>query len=95
VEAGFEHGGLTIPVLRAHVTDRDALRPVDVGAHMLRAIYARHQKDWQWRASIERLSGGRALREAVEREGGVEALLPGGRPTASWDAVAERVPLYR
>ena len=84
VEAGFEHAGGPIPFLRVRVTDRDAVRPVEVAAHMLRAIYARHQKDWQWRASIERLSGSRALREAVEREGGVEALMQ------RWNADTER-----
>ena len=77
VDAGFEYGGQTIPVLRARVTDRDALRPVDVGAQMLRAIYARHQKDWRWSPDrIDRLSGSDALRGAVEREGGIEQLLP-------------------
>jgi uncharacterized protein YbbC (DUF1343 family) len=84
VEAGFEYGGQAIPFLRLHVTDRDAVRPVEVAAHMLRAIYVRHAADWQWRGSIERLSGSRALREAVERDGGVEALM------ARWNADTER-----
>jgi uncharacterized protein YbbC (DUF1343 family) len=75
VEAGFEYGGQTIPVLRARVTDRDALRPVEVGAQMLRAIYTRHQQDWRWFPErIDRLAGSDALRRAVEREGGIEAL---------------------
>lgn len=77
VAAGFEYAGQTIPVLRARVTDRNAIRPVEVAAHMLRAIYARHRKDWQWStARIDRLAGSDALRRAVEREGGVEELLP-------------------
>jgi uncharacterized protein YbbC (DUF1343 family) len=64
---GFKFGGETIPMIKIIVTDRDRIRPVDVGAHMLRAIYARHQKDWKWREQwIERLTGSRALRAAVE-----------------------------
>ena len=66
VEAGQKHGGLTIPVLRVHVTDRDAVEAVPVGSHMLRAIRKRHPTDWQWRASIERLGGTAELRAAVD-----------------------------
>ena len=83
VEQGFEHGGQTIPVLRLHVTDRERVRPVEVAATMLRTIYQRHQADWQWRGSIDRLSGSRALREAVE-QGTVDALM------ARWNAETER-----
>jgi uncharacterized protein YbbC (DUF1343 family) len=66
VEAGQKHGGLTIPVLRAHVTDRDAVEAVTVGIQMLRAIRKRHPAEWQWRSSIERLAGTAELRAAVE-----------------------------
>ena len=77
VEAGYEFGGQTIPMIRATVTDRDAVVPVNVGAHMLRAIYERHKVKWEWRkGSIDRLSGSARLREAVEQDGGIEALLP-------------------
>lgn len=77
VEAGYEFGGQTIPMIRVTVTNRDAVVPVDVGAHMLRAIYERHKDAWQWRPrSIDRLSGSARLREAVEKDGGIEALLP-------------------
>jgi len=66
---------MTIPMIRITVTDRDSVRPADVGAHMLRAIYARHVREWRWReAGIERLSGSTALRRAVEG-GDVAALL--------------------
>lgn len=77
VEAGYEFGGQTIPMIRATVTDRDAVVPMNVGAHMLRAIYERHKDKWEWRkGSIDRLSGSARLREAVEKDGGIEALLP-------------------
>jgi uncharacterized protein YbbC (DUF1343 family) len=77
VEQGFKWGGQTIPMIRVTVTDRNAVRPVAVGLHMLRAIYARHTKEWEWRTShIDRLAGSERVRQAVEREGGIEALIP-------------------
>ena len=77
VEQGFKFGGDTIPMIRLTVTDRNAVKPVEVGAHLLRVIYKRHTAEWQWRPqSIDRLFGSDRLRLAVEREGGIEALLP-------------------
>jgi uncharacterized protein YbbC (DUF1343 family) len=77
VEAGYKWGGQTIPMIHVTVTDKNAVHATTVGLQMLRAIYVRHQKDWQWRTgSIDRLSGGDRLRAAVERDGGIEALLP-------------------
>lgn len=78
VAAGLKKfGGETIPMIHVRVTDRNAVVPVVVGAHMLRAIYVRHKDKWEWRkSSIDRLSGGTRMREAVEKDGGIEALLP-------------------
>jgi uncharacterized protein YbbC (DUF1343 family) len=77
IEAASKLGGLTIPMIRVRVTDRNAVRPVEVGAWMLRTIYAAHAKDWQWRAqAIDRLSGSDRLRKAVETsDAAVSALL--------------------
>ena len=75
IEAPAKFGGRTIPMIRVTVTDRNVVRPVDVGAHMLRAIYARHTREFRWRETgIERLSGTAALRAAVE-SGAVDSLL--------------------
>jgi uncharacterized protein YbbC (DUF1343 family) len=77
VEQGFKFGGDTIPMIEVTVTDRNAVKPVEVGAFMLRAIYERHTAEFQWRvAEIDRLFGSDRLRLAVEREGGIEELLP-------------------
>ena len=66
VAAGQEFGGRTIPAIRVTVTDRDALRPTEAGAWMLREIYRRHPREWRWRSNgIEELAGSRALRQAV------------------------------
>ena len=66
VAAGMKHAGLTIPMIEVTVTDRDRVVPVVVGAHMVRAIYARHTDQWQWREShFDRLAGTDALRKAI------------------------------
>jgi uncharacterized protein YbbC (DUF1343 family) len=67
IEAGYKWGGQTVPMIEVSVTDRNAVKPVEVGAWLLRSIYKRHAKDWQWRQqSIDRLSGSDDLRRAVE-----------------------------
>jgi uncharacterized protein YbbC (DUF1343 family) len=68
IEPGYKFAGQTIPMISVHVTDRNAVRAVDVGIRMLRAIYAHHTSDFQWRnSSIDRLAGTDKLRTAVEQ----------------------------
>ena len=74
IESGFKFGGKTIPMIELSVTDRNALRPVEVGVRLLRAIYVHHRGEWQWHPSIERLAGTDELRAAVE-QGTIDALL--------------------
>lgn len=72
---GEKFGGETIPMVRIVVTDRNALRSSEIGAHLLREIYLRHPKQFRWVGrGIEELSGSRELRNAVER-GGVDGVL--------------------
>jgi uncharacterized protein YbbC (DUF1343 family) len=83
IEAGYKFAGQTIPMIKVRVTERNAVKPVELGVRMLRAIYARHTKEWSWRvSSIDRLAGTDQLRAAVE-QGTVDALL------AKWDADAK------
>ncbi|MGI9140826.1 MAG: exo-beta-N-acetylmuramidase NamZ family protein [Gemmatimonadaceae bacterium] len=93
IGAGAKFAGRTIPMIRITVTARDSVRPVDLGAHMLQAIRARHPRDFRWRANgIELLSGSGALRLAVEA-GDIAPLL------RRWDEesarFSERVERYR
>ena len=76
VEAGQKWGGQRIPMIAIAVADREVVRPYQVGLELLRAVYKRHAADFQWRPSIDRLAGSDRLRAAVEREGGIEALMP-------------------
>ncbi|MBX9927843.1 MAG: DUF1343 domain-containing protein [Gemmatimonadaceae bacterium] len=82
IEKGQKHGDATIPMIRVVVTDRNAVRPSDVGAWMLRDIYARHMSELQFRSSgLDRLAGTNALRLAVRQgDDAVRALL------TRWDA---------
>ncbi len=97
VEAGYEFGGERIPMIHVLVPRRDAVEPVMVGAYLLRAIYARHPDQWQWRkGSIDRLSGSARMREAVEKPGGIEALLPVLRAESkAWEAEARKYWIYK
>lgn len=97
IEPGFKFGGESIPMIALTVTDRNAIRPVEVGAHLLRAIYKRHTSEWQWRTqSIDRLFGSDRLRLAVEQEGGIEALLPVlARESEEFRQQASRYWIYR
>ena len=93
VEAGYKFGGQTIPMVRVVVTNRDAVRPVEMGVRMLRAFRERHPKEFAWREpsvnaagrikGIDRLAGTDQLVKAVD-EGTVDALL------RQWDADAKR-----
>ncbi|MBV6520096.1 MAG: hypothetical protein MNPFHGCM_00201 [Gemmatimonadaceae bacterium] len=77
MEKGFKFPEQRIPMIVVTVSDRDIVRPHVVGLHLLRAIYARHPRDFGWRnTAIDRLAGSDRLRAAVEREGGIEALIP-------------------
>jgi uncharacterized protein YbbC (DUF1343 family) len=75
--------GRPFPFIRIRVTNRDAVKPVEVGIRMLRAIYAKHSDTWQWRASIDRLAGTDQLKAAVQN-GTIDELL------ARWDADARK-----
>lgn len=97
VDSGFKFGGQTIPVLVVVVSDRELVKPHVVGLHLLRAIYRRHPKEFTWRtSSIDRLSGSDRLRKAVEKEGGIEALIPVlDREAAEFARRIEPYRLYR
>jgi len=76
IGAGFEFAGQTIPMVHITITDRNAVNAAEIGLHLLRAIYERHPTEFQWRTrQMDRLAGSSRVRAAVEKEGGVEALL--------------------
>jgi uncharacterized protein YbbC (DUF1343 family) len=76
ISKGEKFGGETIPMIRIEISDRNAVRSSEIGAYLLREIYSRHTKQFQWQRGngIEELSGSAELRKAVEA-GTVDALL--------------------
>ena len=91
---GYKFAGKTIPMIDVSVTDRNAVRPVEVGVRLLRAIYVHHRAEWQWRPSIERLAGTDELRQAVE-QGTIDALLAKWtREAADWQAQTRKYWIY-
>ena len=95
IARGEKFGGQTIPMVRIVITRRDGVRSAEIGAHLLREIYIRHPREFRWQeVGIERLSGSRALRNAVER-GGISAVLAQwGRESAQFRARTSRYFLY-
>ena len=91
IEAGYKFAGQTIPMIHIRITDRNTVRPVELGVRMLRAFYARHPTEFKWREpsvnaagrtrSIDRLAGTDQLTKAVEQNT-VDALIK------QWDADA-------
>jgi len=93
IEPGYKFGGQRIPMIRVRVTNRNIVRPVELGLRMLHTIARRHPADFKWREpsvnaagrtrSIDRLAGTDALTKAVEGNT-VDALIK------RWDADARR-----
>ncbi len=93
IETGYKFAGKTIPMIKVRVTDRNAVRPVELGIRMLRTFYARHPNEFKWREpsvnaagrtrSIDRLAGTDQLTKAVENNT-VDALIK------QWDADAAK-----
>ena len=93
IEPGYKFGGKTIPMIKVSVTERNAVRPVELGIRMLRAFKAAHPKEFGWREptvnaagrikGIDRLAGTDQLTKAVD-EGTVDALI------TQWNADAKR-----
>jgi uncharacterized protein YbbC (DUF1343 family) len=52
--------------LQVHVTDREALRPVSLGLHLIAAARELHPHHFEWNPHFERLMGAPRAREALE-----------------------------
>lgn len=82
--ATFKFAGQNVKMVKIIVTDRNAVKPVEMGIRLMRAIYAKHPKEFTWRTpQIDRLGGTDQLRKAVEA-GTVDALIK------QWDADAAK-----
>jgi len=73
------HAGSECHGVQVHVTDRDALRPVEMALHLIVVSRCLSGEGWMWNAHFERLAGGSGIRSALEAETGVAAII------ASWE----------
>ena len=95
IARGEKFGGQTIPMVRVIITRRDEVRSAEIGAHLLREIYIRHPRQFRWQeVGIERLSGSRALRNAVQRGGLTSVLAQWRRESAQFRAMTTPFFLY-
>ena len=76
-----KYGGQTIPGIRYVITDRQAYRPVRTALLLINEIHKRHQHDFAWRPSIDRLTGSDKVRLAIDA-GQLDPLLE------EWDKAA-------
>jgi uncharacterized protein YbbC (DUF1343 family) len=65
--------------VQVHVTDRDALRPVEMVLHLIVVARCLSGESWRWNSHFERLATDSGLRSALEAETGVAAII------ASWE----------
>ena len=83
-----KHKGLTIPGIRFVITDRQAYRPVRTSLMLIDEIRRQHPRDFEWRGSIDRLTGSDKVRLAIEG-GRLDSLL------ADWDREAAEFKVAR
>lgn len=76
-----KHKGLTIPAIRFAITDRETYRPVRTALLLIAEIKRQHPADFQWRGSLDRLTGTDKVRLAIDA-GALEPLL------SEWDREA-------
>ena len=61
-----KYGGQRIPAIRFAITDRQAYRPVRTALLLIDEIRRRHPHDFDWTATIDRLTGSDKARLAIE-----------------------------
>ena len=61
-----KHPGLTMPAIRFRVTDRERYRPVRTSLLLIEEIRRRHLGNFEWTATMDRLTGSDRVRLAVE-----------------------------
>ncbi len=90
-----KHAGLSIPAIRFVITDRQAYRPVRASLLLIDEIRRQHPRDFQWRPSIDRLTGSDKVRQAIEA-GALDSLLTQwDKEAAEFKASRDPYVLYR
>jgi uncharacterized protein YbbC (DUF1343 family) len=61
-----KYAGQAIPMVRLHITDREAYRPVRTALLLIDVIRSMHPDRFEWTATINRLTGSDRVRNAIE-----------------------------
>lgn len=69
------HAGSECQGVQVHVIDREALRPVSLGLHIIAAVRTLHPRHFEWNAHFDRLTGSPRAREALEAGCAPDALV--------------------
>jgi uncharacterized protein YbbC (DUF1343 family) len=64
--ATSNHAGSECSGVQVHVTDRNALRPVEMALHLIAITRCFAGDAWEWNPHFERLAGDGTLRSALE-----------------------------
>ena len=67
-QAAAKYPGQTIPAIHFNITDRLVYRPVRTMLLLIDEIRRQHARDFQWRASLDRLTGTDKVRLAIEAD---------------------------
>jgi uncharacterized protein YbbC (DUF1343 family) len=100
-----KHAAAVCAGVELHVTDRRAIRPVALGVHLLRAVYALYPEVFEWRReayefvadvpAIDLLTGSEDARNVIEGRGAVDELVASWQPyVEEFEAQLEGILLY-
>lgn len=79
IPSASNHAGSVCHGVQVHVTDRDALRPVEMALHLIAIARCLSGDAWMWNPHFERVAGGSEVRSALESETSVMKIL------ATWE----------
>ena len=69
------HTGSECYGVQVHVTDRDALRPLEMALHLIAIARRLSGNAWRWNSHFERLAGGNHTRAALEAGSNVSEII--------------------
>ena len=90
------HAGSECRGIQLHVTDRDALRPVEMALHLIRVARSMSGEAWKWNPHFDRLAGNSEIRSNLEEGRSVtEILAPWAESISKFIAQREKYLLYK
>jgi uncharacterized protein YbbC (DUF1343 family) len=76
IPSASSHAGSECHGVQVHVTDRDALRPVEMALHLIAVARCLSRDVWMWNPHFDRLAGDSAIGSALEAGTRVAEIVP-------------------